>query len=137
MEPELLEPPPQSTQFCLVYINVFKEGGLDSGSSDTRYRCRREQEDGRWCGKVPGRSPARLGSRDGKELLLWRRLEYDILVAFVCTLLPTVSFSFLSFLIIYVIFSCIPVSFIFFVSLRWCSSHLLLSVSTYFILRVL
>ena len=79
------------------------------------------------------RSPSRLYSRDGKTLLLWRRLEYDFLACF-CALLPTFRFSFFfSFLFI----SCIPVCFIFFVSLRLCSSHLLLSASTYFILHVI
>ena len=36
---------PESWQFCLVFVDLFTEGGLDSGSSDTWYRCRREQED--------------------------------------------------------------------------------------------
>ena len=31
--------------FCLVFDDLFTEGGLDSGSSDTWYYCRREQED--------------------------------------------------------------------------------------------
>ena len=65
--------------------------------------------------------------------MLWRRLEYDLL-AFFRALLPTFGFSF-SFLSYF--FSLHPGVFIFFVSLRLCSSHLLLSPSTYFIVRVL
>ena len=60
----------------------------------------------------------------------WRRLEYDVLACF-CALLPTFRFSFLSF------FSLHPGMFVFFVSLRLCSSHLLLSASTYFKVRLL
>ena len=38
----------------IVYDICTGKGGLDNGSSDTWYRCRREQdEDGRWCDKVP------------------------------------------------------------------------------------
>ena len=56
------------------------------------------------------------------------------LLAFVpCFLLFVFRFSFLSFLIFFLH----PGMFIFFVSLRLCSSHLLLSASTYFIVRVL
>ena len=65
--------------------------------------------------------------------MLWRRLEYDLL-AFFRALLPTFGFSF-SFLSYF--FSLHPGVFIFFVSLRLCSSHLLLSASTNFIVRVL
>ena len=49
-----------------------------------------------------------------------------------CALLPTFRFYFLSFLI----FILHPSIFIFFVSLRPCSTHLLLSASTYFSVRV-
>ena len=60
-------------------------------------------------------------------------LEYDFLACF-CALLPTFRFlfSFFSYF-----FSRHPGMFMFFVSLRLCSSHLLLSASTYFIVRVL
>ena len=68
------------------------------------------------------RSPSRLCSRDGNDLLLWRRLEYDFLASFSCALLPTFFlFTFLSFLLSFLH----PGVFIF-VSLRLCSSHLLL-----------
>ena len=63
-------------------------------------RSRREQEDDRWCGKVP---VSALPHRR-EDLLRWRRLEYDFscLLAFVpCFLL----FVFLFFLF----FPCIPV----------------------------
>ena len=53
------------------------------------------------------RSPSRPCSKRREDLLLWRRLEYDFL------------------------------AFIFSVFLRLWSSHLLLSASTYFIVRVL
>ena len=71
------------------------------------------------------RFPARLCSRDGK-IGYYERLEYDFLLAYFCALLPT-----------FLILSClIPVCFILF--LRLCSSsHLLLSASAYFIVRVL
>ena len=60
------------------------------------------------------------------------------LFACFCATLPTFRFSFFVFLFfLFLFFSCIPVCFIFFVSLRLCSSRLLLSASAYFILRVL
>ena len=61
---------------------------------------------------------------------LWVR--FSCLLAFVpCFLLLVFRFSLLCF------FSLHPGMFIFFMSLRLCSSHLLLSSSTYFIVRVL
>ena len=81
---------------------------------------------GRW--QMVWQGLRRLLIRDGR-LLLWRRLEYDFLACF-CALLPIFRFSFLLF------FSLHPGMFIFFVSLRLCSSHLLLSATTYFIVRV-
>ena len=62
-------------------------------------------------------------------------LEYDFL-ACVCALLPTFRFSFFFSFFSY-FFSLHPGMFIFFVSLRLCSSHLLLSASTCFIVCVL
>ena len=65
-----------------------------------------------------------------------RRLEYDFLAfAFFvpCFLLLFFRFYFLSFLIFFLH----PGMFIFLVSLRPCSSHLLISARTYFIVRVL
>ena len=93
--------------------------------SDTWYRCRREQEDGRRCGKVP---VSALWQR-WEDLLLWRRLEYDFLACF-CTLLPTLCYSFFS---LFFFFSLHPGMFTLFVSLRLCSSHLLPSESTYLV----
>ena len=92
---------------------------------------------------MPG-APAELPSL---LLQLWLFIPYDYcgvametpwvrfacLLAFVPCFLIFV-FRFCSFLYYY--FSCIPVCFIF-VSLRLCSSNLLLSESTYFIVRVL
>ena len=79
------------------------------------------------------RSPSRLCSRDGKICCYGDALNMIFLLAFVlCFLLFVFHISFLYFLI----FSLHSGSFIFFLSLL-CSSHLLLSASTYFIVRVL
>ena len=81
------------------------------------------------------RSPSRPCSRDGKICCYGDALSAIFLLACFFALLPTFRFrfSFLSFLI----FSLRPGMFIFFVSLRLCSSHLILSARTYFIVRVL
>ena len=76
------------------------------------------------------RSQSRLYSRDGKICCYGDALGTIFLLACFCALLPTFRFSFSLFFLH-------PGVFIFFVSLRLCSSHLLLSVSTYFIVRVL
>ena len=76
------------------------------------------------------KSPSRLCSRDGKICCYGDALSTIFLVACFCALLPTFRFSFL-------ILFLHPGMFIFFVSLRLCRSHLLLSASTYFIVRVL
>ena len=68
------------------------------------------------------------------NLLLWRRLAYDLLLACCCALLPTFRFSFF---VYFLVFFLHPGMFIFFLSLRLCSSHMLLSASTYFVVRVL
>ena len=87
--------------------------------------------------KIPNgaaRSPSRLCSRDGKISCYGDALNTISLFAGLCGLLPTFRFAFY--------FSC-PIFFmhpgmcIFFVSLRLCNSHLLLSASTYFIVRFL
>ena len=89
--------------------------------------CRREQEEGRWCGLG---SSSRLCSRDGKICCCGDTLSTIFLLACFCALLPAFRFSFFfSFLIFFLH----PGMFIFFVSLRLCSSHLLLSASTCFI----
>ena len=98
MELELLHPPSSGSVvwFSLICSRV---GGLDSGSIDTWYRCRREQEEGgRRCDKVPGSS---LWQRR-EDLLLWRHLEYDFLV-FVPCFLPFIFFP------LFLILSCIPI----------------------------
>ena len=75
------------------------------------------------------RSPSRLCSTDGKICcLLWRRLEYDFLACLLAFVPCFLLFVFLFFLFLF--FSLHPGMFIFFVSLRLCSSHLLLSAST-------
>ena len=94
----------------------------------TWYRCRREQEDGRWFGNVPVcASPSRLCSRDGNICCYGDALSTIFLLAFVpCFLLFVFRFSFLFFVFLH------PGMFIFSVPLRLCSSHLLLSASTVF-----
>ena len=81
------------------------------------------------------RSPPRLCSRDGNICWYGDALSAIFLLACFCVLLLDFrcSFSFLCFLSFFLY----PGMFIFFVSLRLCSSHLLLSASTYFTVRVL
>ena len=82
------------------------------------------------------RSPSWLCSRDGKICCYGNALSTIFLLAcFFCALLPTFGFWFLA-VLSFLIFSLHPGMFIFFVSLRLCSSHLLLSGSTYFIFIV-
>ena len=66
---------------------------------------------------------------------MYKRQEYDFLACF-SALLPTFGFA-LSFFFFSYFFSLHPGMFIFFVSLRLCSNHLLLSASTHFIVRVI
>ena len=74
MEPQLL--------VCLVFVDLFAKGGLDSGSStlDTVADENRKMADG------VTRSPARLCSRD-RNLCYNGRLEYDFLAFVPCFLL--------------------------------------------------
>ena len=82
------------------------------------------------------RSPSRLCSRDGKICCYGDALSTIFLLAFFCALFPT--FRFFVFLFFFFLFFPLhPGMFIFFVSLRLFSSHLLLSASAYFIVRVL
>ena len=62
--------------------------------------------------------------------MLWRRLEYDFLAFVPCSLL-FFFFSFFSYYLLHL------GMFVFSVFLRTWSNHLLLSASTYFIVRVL
>ena len=79
------------------------------------------------------RSPSWFCSRDGNICCYGNALSTIFILAFVpCFLLFIFRFSFLSFRI----FLLHPDIFIFFMSLRLCSSHLLLSASTYIIVRV-
>ena len=79
------------------------------------------------------RSPSRLCSRDGKICCYGDVLSTIFSLALCLASYFSFSFSFSSFL---VFFSLHHGMFIF-ASLRLCSSHLLLSASTYFIIRVL
>ena len=73
------------------------------------------------------RSPSRLCSRDGKICRFGDALSTICLLAFVPCFLLFVDLFFLS-----LFFSCVPICLYFSVPLRLCSSHLLLSASTYF-----
>jgi len=132
VEPELLQPPSPGS-FVWFSLICSRRGGstaaavtLDTVADESR----KKMADG------VARSPSRLCSRDGKICCYGDALSTIFLLAFVpCFLLFVFRFSFLSFLTFF--FPLHPGMFIFFVSLRLCSSHLLLSASTYFIVRVL
>ena len=78
------------------------------------------------------RSPSRLCSRDGKTCCNWDALSTIFLLA----LVPYWYFLLFFFLLSFFLFFLHPGMFIFFVSLRLCSSHLLLSACTYLIVPV-
>ena len=75
------------------------------------------------------RSPSRLCSRDGKICCYANALSTVFLLACFCALLPTFRFSFFLFFL-FLFFFLHPGMFIFFLSIRLCSSHLLLSART-------
>ena len=100
------------------YIVKPRKYCVVSSSSDTLYRCRREQKDGRWCDKVP----ISASSQRREDLSPWRRCSCFIILCLA---------SYFSYFLLH------PGMFIFFVLLRLCSSHLLLSASTYFMVCVL
>ena len=113
--------PPSLGSFDWFSLICSRRGGstaaavtLDTAANESR----KEMADG------VTRSPARLCSRD-RMICYYERHEYDFL-----------PFSWLS-----SYFSCFvlpyPDMFIFFVFLRLCSSHLLLSASTHFVVRAL
>ena len=113
---------------------IFVRGGRGGGSTAAAVtldtvadESRKKMADG------VARSPSRLCSRDGKICCHGDALSTIFLLACFCSLLPTFRFSFFS----SYFFPLHPGMFIFFVSLRLCSIHLLLSASTYFIVRVL
>ena len=113
---------PESRQFCLVFVGLFAGAGskaaavtLDTAADESKNK----MADG------VARSPSRLCSRDGKICCYGDALGTIFLLAFVPCFLLFVFFSF------YLLFFLHPGMFIFFVSLRLCSSHLLLSASTY------
>ena len=120
--------PPSPGSFVWFSLICSRGGGGSTAAAvtlDTVAYGSRKMADG------VARSPYRLCSRDGK--ICCYALRTIFLLACFCALLPTFRFSFLSFLF----FPLHPGTFIFFLSLRRCSSHLLLSASTYFIVRVL
>ena len=129
MEPELLQPPSPGN-FCLFFVDLFAGRGGSTAAAVTLYTVADESRKKMAEGVV--RSPSRLCSRDGKICCCGDALSTIFLLAFVpCFLL----FVFLFFP--FLLFLLHTGMFIFFVSLRLCSSHLLLSASTYFIVRVI
>ena len=128
MEPELLQPPSPGS---FVWFSLICSRGVGSTVAavtlDTVADENRKMADG------AARSLSRLYSTDGKICCYGDALSTIFLLAFVpCFLLFVFRFSFLSYF-----FFLHPGMFIFFVSLRLCSINLLLSPSTYFIVRVL
>ena len=112
----------------MVFVDLFAGGGgstaaavtLDTVADESRKR----MADG------VARFPSRLCSRDGKTCC-----GDALRTIFLLALVPCLKFF--VFLFFSYFFSLHPGMFTFFVSLRLCSSHLLLSASTNFIVRVL
>ena len=124
---------PESRQFCLVFVDLFA-GGVGSTAAAVTLdtvadESRKMMADG------VARSPSRLCSRDGKICCYGDALStiYCLLAFVPCFLLFVFRFYFPSF----VVFFLYPGIYIFLVSLRLCTSHLLLSASTYLTVRVL
>ena len=118
--------------FVWVFVDLFAGGGGSTAAAVTLDTVADESR--KKMANGVARSPPRLCSRDGKIYCHRDALSTLFLLAFVpCFLLFVFRFSLLYFLILFLH----PGMFIFFVSLRLCSSHLLLSASTYFIAGVL
>ena len=130
MEHECYVQTPSPGNFVWVFVGLFARGGGSTAVAVTldtvADRSRNKMADG------VARSPFRLCSRDGKLCCYGDALSTIFLLSCFCALLPTVRFSFLSFM-----FFLHPGTFTFFVSLSLCGNHLLLSASNYFIVRVL
>ena len=123
---------PDSRQFLLVFIDLFEGGG-------TRQRAQWHliplptRAGRKWCGS----SQSRLCSRDQKICCYEDALSTIFLLACFCALLHVFCISFFFSFVFFYLFFLHQFMFIFFVSLRLCSRHMLLSASTYFIVRVL
>ena len=124
MEPELLQPPSPGS-FVWVLVDLFAGGGGSTAAEVTldtvTDESRKKIADG------VARSPFRLCGRDGK-ICCYGDAFSTIFLLFLCLASCFSLFVFLFFLILFLH----PGMFIFFVSLRLCSSHPLLSASTYF-----
>ena len=131
VEPELLPPPSPGSFVC--FSLTCSRGGSSTAAAvtlDTVADESRKMSDG------VARFPSRLCSGDSKICCYGDALSTIFLLACFCALLPTFRFSFF-FPFFSLFFPLDPGMCILFVSLRLCSSHLLLSASTYFIVRVL
>ena len=115
----------------MAFVDLFAGRGEDSTTAAVTLDTVAD-ESRKKMGDGVARSPTRLCSRDGKILLLWRRLEYDFLASLLLCLASYFSF----FVFLFFFFPIYPSMFISFVSLRLCSSNLPLSASTYFIFIV-
>ena len=107
--------------FCLIFVDLFAGGGGSTAAAVTLDTVADESR--KKMANGVARSPPRLCSRDGKIYCHRDALSTLFLLAFVPCLLFLFRFSYF--------FSPHPGMFIFFVSLRLCSSHLILSASTY------
>ena len=58
--------------FCLIFVDLFAGGG---GSTAAAVTLDTVADESREMTDRVARSPSRLCSRDGEDLLLWRRLE--------------------------------------------------------------
>ena len=117
MDPDWLQAQ-SSGSFVYISLIWFEEGGLDSVSSDTWYRCRRDQEDGRWYDKV-------LGWASQQRPVDWLPRT------------PLVRFSCIGAALAALLISSCCCMFIFYVIVRLCSSPLILPERTYFVVYVL
>ena len=75
----------------MLFVDLFAGG---RGSTAAAVKLDTVADESRKMADGVARSPSRLSSRDGKILLLWRRLEYNFLACCFCALLPTFRFSF-------------------------------------------
>ena len=80
----------------MAFVDLFAGRGEDSTTAAVTLDTVAD-ESRKKMGDGVARSPTRLCSRDGKILLLWRRLEYDFLASLLLCLASYFSFFFSSF----------------------------------------
>ena len=120
--------------FVWFSLICSRGGGLDNGSKQWHLIPLLTRAGRRW--EMVWQGPRRgFVAETGRFCCYGDALSTIFLLPCFCALLPTFRFSFIFSLFSY--FFLHPGMFIFFVSLRLCSSRLLLSASTYFIVRVL